>query len=275
MKAAAVIYTILQLVLLILISIDRYELPKLSITADVLSFVAAICISALTFLEHSRSPRPSILLSVYLSLTILFDIAQARSLWLLATSHHEATYMKYFMVATVWKAVLILLESLHRQRWLNWDRKKHRSEETAGFYGVGSFLWLNLLLFLGYKKVLNLSELFSLDKDVSAEVLQTSFVLSIQHTGFHGAKHGLTKTLARTLAVPILLPVVPRVALIGFSLCQAFLIEAVLNSLDEPNTGFTISKGYGLIGATILIYTGMPIATALYWYLQERALFMV
>lgn len=170
--------------LLILISIDRYELPKLSITADVLSFVAVICISALTFLEHSRSPRPSILLSVYLSSTILFDIAQARSLWLLATSRHEATYIKCFTAATVWKAVLILLESLHQQRWLNWDRKKHSPEETAGFYGLGSFLWLNPLLFLGYKKVLNLSDLFSLDKDVSAEVLQTSFVLSIQHTGF-------------------------------------------------------------------------------------------
>lgn len=275
MKATAAIYTILQLVLLILVCIDGSKLPYLSITADALAFVVAICISSLSFLEHAHSPRPSILLSVYLSLSILFDIARVRSLWLQASRQYEITYVRCFTVATVWKVVLLLLESLHQQRWLNWDRKLHSPEETTGFYGLGSFLWLNPLLFSGYKKVLSLSDLFSLDKDVSAEVLQKSFVASNHQDGFHGDKNGLTKALARTLAVPILLPIVPRVALIGFSLCQPFLIEAVLNSLEEPKTDFTVNKGYGLIGATILIYTGMPIATALYWYLHERALFMV
>ncbi|KZL80509.1 abc transporter [Colletotrichum incanum] len=33
--------------------------------------------------------------------------------------------------------------------------------------------------------------------------------------------------------------------------------------------------GYGLIGATAIIYTGIPIANALYWYFQERLLCMI
>ncbi|KAF7524216.1 hypothetical protein PCG10_005908 [Penicillium crustosum] len=274
MKATGAIYTVLQLALLIISSIEPSELHGLSITADVLSFVAAIAISVLISLEHSRSPRPSILLSAFLSLTILFDIAQVRSLWLLAQSYNEITYVRIFTAAIVWKAVLVLLQSLHLQSWLSWDQKTHSPEETTGLYGLGSFFWLNPLFLSGYKTILNLSDLFPLDNSVSVETLQASFGQYIKHAEFHGDKYGLTKTLLRALAVPILLPVAPRIALIGFTLCQPLLIEAVLNSLEEPQTYLTTNKGYGLIGATILVYIGMPLATALYWYLHERALFM-
>ncbi|KAJ5951885.1 uncharacterized protein N7479_010298 [Penicillium vulpinum] len=270
--AATVIYAVLRLVLLIISSIEPSKLRDLSITADVLSFLTAISISVLSSLEHSRSPRPSILLSAFLSLTVLFDIAQVRSLWLLARSYNEFTYVKLFTAAIAWKAVLVLLQSLHHQGSLIWDRKTHSPEETTGLYGLASFFWLTPLFLSGYKKVLSLSDLFPLDKSVSVEALKAS--LYIKDTGFHGDTNGLTKALTRALAVPILLPVAPRIALVGLTLCQPLLIDAILNFLEEPNTYLTTNKGYGLIGATILVYTGMPIATALYWYLHERALFM-
>ncbi|KAJ5554453.1 hypothetical protein N7513_004412 [Penicillium frequentans] len=271
--AAAGIYTAFQISLLIIGSVHPFELTKLSTAAGALSFVAALVIPTLSFLEHSRSPRPSILLSIFLSLTVLCDIVQVRSLWLLVHNTDGLNYVKLFTVAVVWKAVLVCLESVHCQSWLGWDWKIHSPEEVNGLYGLGTFLWLTPLFMSGYKKVLNLSDLFPLDKSVSVEALKSSFAHNIDHTGFQGDKNGLTKALARTLAVPILLPVVPRIAMLGFTICQPFLIQTILDYLEEPSNSLTVNKGYGLIGATVLVYTGIPFSTALYWYLHERALF--
>ncbi|KAJ5893247.1 hypothetical protein N7495_004938 [Penicillium taxi] len=273
-KVAAAVYTILQLAILILSCSQSFELPSLSITANVLSFIAAIFISILSFMEHSRSPRPSILLSAFLSLTVLFDIAQVRTMWLLYHAIPEITYLRLFTAAIAVKAVLFLLESLQRRIWLKWDWREHSPEETAGLYGLGSFLWLGPLFKLGFQKVLNVSDLFPIDSSISVERVQASFSQHSKGHNFQDERHGLTKALARTLFIPFLLPVAPRIVLIGFTLCQPFLIEAILRFLEETDTRLTTNKGYGLIGATILVYTGIPIATALYWYSHERALFM-
>ncbi|PYH93315.1 ABC transporter [Aspergillus ellipticus CBS 707.79] len=273
--AAALILSVLRLVLLILISVGSFGLPVLSITANSLDLVAAISISGLTFLEHSRSLRPSILLSAFLSLTVLFDIVRVRSLWLSAHTHFQLIYVRLFTAATVWKAILLLLESLRHHGRSKCDQKAHSPEETSGLYGLGTFLWLLPLVMSGYKKILDLSDLFPLERPVAVESLQKTFPKYTQRTSFHGDQNGLAKAVARTLAVPFLLPVAPRIALVGFTLCQSFLIETILKWLDDPDTGLTVKKGYGLIGAAALVYAGMPMATALYWYLHERALFMM
>ncbi|KAL1862998.1 hypothetical protein Daus18300_008154 [Diaporthe australafricana] len=58
----------------------------------------------------------------------------------------------------------------------------------------------------------------------------------------------------------------------AFQSCQSFLINALLSHLEEPNPSKNV--GYGLIGTTILIYLGIAVTFALYWYYQERAMYM-
>lgn len=77
-------------------------------------------------------------------------------------------------------------------------------------------------------------------------------------------KFGLVKVLTRTLKVPLLLRIPPRLALLGFTFCQPFFIEKLLDQLCKPKVDANV--GYGLIGASILIYSGIGISTALYWY---------
>ncbi|RGP78616.1 ABC transporter [Fusarium longipes] len=60
---------------------------------------------------------------------------------------------------------------------------------------------------------------------------------------------------------------VPRIAVIGFTFCQPFLIQTILAYLESPSEP---KHGYGLIGATVIIYTGIAISNALYFYWQER-----
>lgn len=236
-----------------------------------LGLAAALCAVAVSYMEHSRSPRPSILLNIFLFLSLLFDVAQTRSIWLSAQTYNAEIYAGLFTASTVWKAVLVLLESKHKQHWLGWDPKAHSPEETSGIYGLSTLFWLNPLLFLGYRQVLTVPDLLPLDQNIATESLHQAS-LSLNPSHFKRKKNALARTLGRTLVVPFLLPIAPRIVSIGFSICQPLLIKSLLSFLDK-STDAAANTGYGLIGATVIIYLGLPVSTALYEYFVQRALF--
>lgn len=235
--------------------------------------MSVVCIFALSYLEHSKSPRPSIVLNAYLFLTILLDIAQTRTLWLASVSLVEINFSRVFTTTVVVKAFLIILESQHKTRWLLWDAKEHSPEETTGLYGLGAFAWLNKLFLMGYKRVLTLDDLYPLDQAMASNVLQpklANFILD----GTQKGKNSLALATAKALAIPLLLPVGPRVALTAFQFCQPFLLNSLLSYLQTPPEQCSPNHGYGLILAAALIYTGIAISGAIYWYFQERAMYM-
>ena len=269
------VYAILQLALLILSAIKARKFEVFLISSSALTFASAICTIILSFLEHSRSLRPSILIDAYLFLTILFDVAQTRTLWLASKTLDETTFSRIFTTAVAVKALLILLESRNKTQWvMRWDTKEHSPEETTGLFGLGAFFWLNRLFLTGFRKVLSLDDLYPLDQNMVSRVLQGKLADHLDATSFHGQKLGLLKATVKALAVPLLLPVGPRIALTAFQFCQPFLINTVLDYLQQPAVESSRNVGYGLIGATLLIYTGIAISTAFYWYFQERALYM-
>lgn len=224
-------------------------------------------------MEHAKSPRPSILISIYLTLTLLLDVAQTRTLWLASRNQIEATFSGLYTSTLILKAICLLLESQSKTRWMNWDKKEHSPEETSGLFGLGAFIWLNRLFLSGYAKVLKVGDLYPLDPAMSTEALDKRLSRHWQNpTSASRSKYGLAQALMKALAAPILLPVIPRAAMAMFQFCQSFLINALLSYLEEPNPSKSI--GYGLIGATILIYLGIAVTFALYWYYQERAMYM-
>ena len=68
---------------------------------------------------------------------------------------------------------------------------------------------------------------------------------------------------------------VPRLALIGLTFGQAFLINSARKSLGTPVNATSANSGYGLIGVTALIYTGIAISIEWYWHCHQRALAMI
>ena len=62
----------------------------------------------------------------------------------------------------------------------------------------------------------------------------------------------------------------PRLAKIGFTWAQPFLISSVINNLVKSDNVSENSDHYGLIGATALIYGGIAISTAHYEHLLYR-----
>ncbi|KAK1757136.1 P-loop containing nucleoside triphosphate hydrolase protein [Echria macrotheca] len=270
------VYAALNLALLVLSVVHPGRFEAFFNASAALSFVSSACMLPLSSLEHSRALRPSILLSSYLFVTLLLDIAQTRTLWLASTTAAEITFSRLFTSTVGVKAALLLLESAQKTRWvISWDIKGHSPEETAGVFSLGAYAWLNRLFRDGYKKILTLDDLFPLDSNIASEALYAEAEKYLDPSNLKDKKHGLARALFKCLAVPFLLPVAPRIALIGFTFCQPFLIETLLDYLQAPEETVSKNIGYGLIGATLLIFTGIAVSMAFYWYFVIRSVYMV
>ncbi|KAI1338782.1 P-loop containing nucleoside triphosphate hydrolase protein [Xylariaceae sp. FL0016] len=267
-------YGVIQLAILVLTSVKPGRFTALLVSSSAVRLLSAIFMGALSHLEHSRSPRSSILLNTYLSVAILLQAAQTRTYWLASGSIDEAVFSRLFTTTVVLEACILGLESRGKSRWIRWDAKDHSPEESTGIFGLGAFTWLNTLFMRGYKRILTLSDLYPLDQNISAEYLKPKFEHHLEHllSRSPGEDHGLAKALAKALAPHLLLAVGPRIAMGAFQFCQPFLISSILDYLQQPSASPTI--GYGLIGATSLVYTGIAVSGALYWYFQERAMYM-
>ncbi|KAF4152717.1 hypothetical protein CNMCM6069_001775 [Aspergillus lentulus] len=272
---AIIIYAGLELALLILAAVGSFHISRMLIASSTLQLISALFMLTVSVVDHSRSPRPSMLLNSYLFLTLLLDIARARTLFLSSDSDHgsEIVYSSIFCASVGLKTAILLLEACQKARWVAWDATKHSPEETSGIFSLGVFFWLNKLFMAGYRRTFTIESLYPLDSTFDAQALHEEFAKKIDYAKLKGDRFGLLKVLVRTLWVQLLLPIPPRAALIAFYICQPLFIESLITYLShsEPDP----NAGYGLIGAAILIYSGIGISYALYWYCHHRLRTMV
>lgn len=86
--------------------------------------------------------------------------------------------------------------------------------------------------------------------EASAELTQSFSIVS---------SLGLAGRTLLSLGRYLLLPVLPRLCLTGFTFAQPFLITALIQYLSD-NTA-SKNNGYGLIGASFLVYGGIAVST--------------
>nr|XP_036577471.1 ABC multidrug transporter [Colletotrichum truncatum]KAF6784469.1 ABC multidrug transporter [Colletotrichum truncatum] len=247
----------------------------MAITSDVVNFIAGLVMIPLSILEHSRSLRPSILLGIYLLITLIFDLVQLRTLWLSVESDTDYRQAYLSAATVVIKAAALVLESFQKPLAWHLEQKPRSPEETAGIFKLATFSWLNGLFLNGFRNLLTVRDLYLLDEAMTAEVMYAKFEPRLQKNISLGRKHALLRSLLGTLKVPFFLPAVPRLCRIGFLFCQPFLIESLLKYLQEPDGHSSPSKGYGFIGAATLTYVGLAVSQSTYSYLLGRSLFMM
>lgn len=257
-------YVVLELTLLVLAITGSLHATGLFIAASALKLASALFMMVLSVMDHNRSPRPSILLNSYLFLTLLLDGAQVRTLFLSSGGRPEITYSSVFSAALALKLGIFLLEARQKSRWVSWDMKEHSPEETSGIFSLGAYFWLNRLFLAGYSKVLKVKDLYPLDSTLNGKLLHDKFSRNLDYDKLKGDNFGLVKVLIRTLNINLLLPIPYRLAMLGFTLAQPLFTQSLLQYLSkherDPNVG------YGFIGASILIYSGIAISSAFYWY---------
>ncbi|KAH6604280.1 hypothetical protein Trco_007726 [Trichoderma cornu-damae] len=233
---------------------------SLSLPADILSSVATVAAFFLSRASHGRSPRPSTVLDLYLSLLSLLDIARTRTLWLLAADSPIPILMTVNLSLTLFA---LMLESIEESKRLS----QGSPEEFSGIWARTSFTWLIPLLKMGYAKVLSQDDLPNLDSRLQSRVLRRQLVTTWSKYD-PKARHSLLKACFRTHLSTLPSAVLPRICLTIFTFAQPFLVDATIRFVESENPdGY---RGKGLIGAWAFVYLGIALSRSVYRYETAR-----
>lgn len=140
----------------------------LAVGASSLSLAASLLLGILMFTEHRRSIRPSVLLGGYLFLSVLLDLAQARSLFLRSGLTSIGVI---FSTSVAAKLALLLLEELPKISTVSVPWKDAAPESVSGAMNRSVFWWLNDMLFLGYRRLIIFEDLSNIQKKFDSTIL--------------------------------------------------------------------------------------------------------
>jgi len=133
---------------------------RASLPTAVLTLVAYLILPILSYAEHVKSVRPSSILSGYLLVSLLCDLARARTLCL----KNDDKIASDFSATLAIKFALLVLESIEKRAILLSAFRSYSFEATAGILNRCFFWWLNPLFRRGLRKTLSLDDLYPLDK---------------------------------------------------------------------------------------------------------------
>jgi ATP-binding cassette, subfamily C (CFTR/MRP), member 1 len=105
---------------------------------------------------------------MYLFMSILLDTARARTLWMLG---FDRAVPVLFTCSLAVRAVMLVLESTEKRSILVPAHKGCSEEVTSGAISRSVFFWLTSLFVSGYKKILEMDDLYPLDPKLGSEGL--------------------------------------------------------------------------------------------------------
>ena len=261
---------ILQISLIALWAKPTAHSTKASVANAVVALLGTIALVILSFVEHHRSIRPSLIIEFYFLLALPFDAARTRTLFLRKDDNNIAAITATTLAV---KVLLLLIEARGKHSCLRTEWKVTSPEATSGLFGKAFFLWLNQLFRTGFSRSLLIDDLTLLDKHLTSDYLynrlQSAWVKTTKR-----APRSLLLLYFRRLKWRLLSVAPPRLGLIAFNFCQPFLIQRAIDLSQQPVTVSSTNAGYGLIGAYAIVYSGIAVTTGQYQHLTYRAITM-
>lgn len=171
----AILLSLSELTLLVLWSLSKdVAMRRTSIVAYATTLAASVVLAPLSYLEHSRSVRPSVLLNAYLFITVLLDAVTLRTLWLMHHALPEGVVITQTLSFGL-KALLLILEAQSKEQYCLNEKASRSPEDFSGLYSQSLFWWLNVLMRRGCKFVLQPTDLYPISDDVASEHLSNQF----------------------------------------------------------------------------------------------------
>ncbi|KAI1313225.1 P-loop containing nucleoside triphosphate hydrolase protein [Xylaria venustula] len=264
------VYIGLQLALLIQWAQSSLR-SSVSLAATTLSLVSGLSLVLLSHLEHSKSIRPSFIITFYLLFTILLDTARTRTQWLLGDTGGIAAILTASLVI---KVAILTIEAVEKRHMLLEGHRVYPRESTSGPFSRGLFLWLNGLLLSGFGKVLSLTDLPSISEKLDSQVLAKDVWASWGRCN-RQKRHALALATVWTFRWEEFLIALPKLAYVGLSLSQPFLIREAVSFVQNTETGNDGNVGYGLIGGFALVYISLAVTMGWSSHLTYRLMTMI
>ncbi|KAF7905842.1 hypothetical protein EAF00_000121 [Botryotinia globosa] len=226
------VFTIMQTAHLVMNATTSTLKTGATIPAAALLLVDALGLFALSHIEHLHSVRPYALINVWLLLTLPFDIARTRSLWLVHANNPTAAV---FTSALGVKIMVIIAEAVEKRHILL-DRYRNTSpENTSGIYSRSFFWWLNTLMTTGFQRVIETEDLYPIGEEMSSHYLY-SRARSTWDSSNQTKSYSLLWSTLKVTRGAFALGIVPRLCTTGFKYAQPFLLERTVGTICEGLT---------------------------------------
>ncbi|KAM3069136.1 hypothetical protein ACMFMG_010661 [Clarireedia jacksonii] len=258
------VFAVMQMVLLIIQALTSRLRTSVTVAAAALTLVDALGLFALSHIEHLRSVRPSAIINTWLLLTLPFDIARARTLWLDSASNSVAAVF----TSTVGIKVMIIIVEAIEKRQILLDRYRHISpEDTSGIYSRSFFWWLNALMNTGFQRVISNEDLYPIGDDMVSERLYLR-AQKCWDGCYQNQKHALFWSTLKAARGALAITALPRLCVIGFRYSMPFLLSRTVDFANDLNQAENI--GWGLTGAFGLVFLGLAVTNGAYYHMAYR-----
>jgi len=225
-------------------------------------------------IEHRKSPRPSFFIITYLLFSVTFDVARTRTAWLLASNDPVAAVITASLVS---KLTILVLEAVDKRGILVESYRYLSHETTSGPLNRGVFWWLTPLLADGWKRVLSVSDLFSISEKLASVRVEQKlravwekgksppfsahfmFLTRATISDHWKGRNSLALSTMWAWRYEIAKIMFPRFCVVALQLSQPFLIQRVIETLSDPDSIQMRNHGYGLIGAVAIVYLGTAV----------------
>ncbi|KAH0598736.1 hypothetical protein MHUMG1_04040 [Metarhizium humberi] len=233
-------FTALQIVILAIWCLPSTVRASTSIAEAVFGIIAGFSVTGLSYLEHARSVRPSLLLNFYLLITAILDLAKVRTAFLRLGKHTLASLL---VAALVIKVMLFVIEEVPKKPI--YPEKPVPRESSAGV------------------TTLDVDDIGIIDEKFDSQRL----LLQLEEAWDKDSKQGkfsLIKCTFLAFKGQFAAGIAPRILFSGFTFAQPFLINTVVDFVGQPDETRNMASAKSLIAATLLLYVGRAVAGA--WY---------
>jgi ATP-binding cassette, subfamily C (CFTR/MRP), member 1 len=223
-------FTSMQTALLVLYALNSSLCSRAIIAASALTLLDTLGLCLLSHLEHIRSTRPSAIINIYLLLTIPFDVVRARTLWLSGATGSLAAVV----TSTLGVKIMVLITEAREKHSILLDRYQNSSLETkSGIYSRLFFWWLNKLMTIGYRRIIQNEDLYLIDDEMKSPSLLDRGQHIWKKAPQRQSRALLWSTLKATRA-PLAYCIFQRLCLIGFPYAQPSLISRTVDFASNP-----------------------------------------
>ncbi|OAA57757.1 multidrug resistance-associated protein [Cordyceps fumosorosea ARSEF 2679] len=249
----------------LVVTLARPDKTLASVFAVSMSLAAAVDVVLLSSACHKRALKSSSLLVLYLLVVGCWNLSTVSKL----TVARHLDYRECILpVIGIIQLVQLLLECTSKRDIFLPRYKSLAPAETANFFSVVSFWWMNDLLVRGNKHILQDEDLPPLDSRLQAAGLSKTIKQTWSTRANPETKTTLFKVLLKTHTRQFITTLIPRLFMVLFDCSQPLLIKAVIRHVESPTS--PPCRQRTLILGAAAVYLGSTLSSSQYLYRTAR-----